>query len=199
MKVMCFSVFNHSGWLSNGLLKLSVFSLFMVVLTGCAGKPYTLDYRSDTQFDALKRFAIQAPVSANGTDSLNDQRTRDALQVSLGARGYVLAEKTEADFLATWRFVQVSELNREGASFGVGYGFGLGSGSGVGVSMGTQPPVKETLRQKLVVDMLNPSSGEVFWTAEARQPLSEKADPGEREAELRELITEMLQDFPPRP
>ena len=177
-----------------------VTGLMTLLLCACASKPYHLDYRPDTRFEDLRSYTLEAPSGVQGGDGLNDQRGREAVPAVLDARGFELVQDVDrADFLVTWRFVEFAELHREGASFGVGYGFGLGSRTGVGLSMGTQPPVQETLRYKLVLDLLRPGDRQVLWTAEARDPLSQRADPGEREAEIRALVAAMLEDLPPRP
>ncbi len=175
--------------------------LVALLLCACAGRPYQLDYRPETRFEDLRSYAVQVPAAASGAgDSLNDQRVRDAVQAVFDARGLRLAEDVAAaDFVVTWRFIEVAELYREGASFGVGYGFGLNSRSGVGVSMATRPPLQENLQQKLVLDLMGPADRQIFWSAEARDPLRETATPAERQAEISALVAAMLEDFPPRP
>lgn len=169
--------------------------VFLLALAGCSGLPYRVDYQPDFAFETLKTYQLAS--DAGKGESLNDQRVRRVIDPIMAARGYRVAEGLAPDFLLNWRFESVVETDTSGVTFGVGYGMGVGSRTAVGTSITTRPPVREVRRDRLALEVLTPAGDRVLWRAEAREPLDAKASPVERDAEIRELLEQMIQGFPP--
>ena len=177
------------------LPRIGLFALILS-LTGCFGLPYRLDYQPDFPFNALQTYQLAIPPGKG--ESLNDQRVRRLIDPIMAARGYRIAGGQAPDFLVNWRFESVVETDTSGFSFGVGYGMGVGPRTTVGTSLATRPPTREVHRDRLALEVLTPAGDRVVWRAEAREPLDAKASPGERDREIREMLEQMIQSFPPK-
>lgn len=183
--------------LGRSLAKLLGAAVFLI-LGGCAS-PYILDYQSGRDFSSLKTFELAAPgLDSQGALSLADQRVANILQTQLPQRGLSPTQSPgSADVRVSWRYEPVTEIVNQGFTWGFGYGLGVGTRSAVGVQFDKPVPSEARPREKLVLEMVDPGSNAVIWSATARSPLPLDSDPKAREEKLSELIQAMLEDFPP--
>ncbi len=167
-------------------------------LGGCAS-PYILDYQSGRNFASLKTFELATPApGSQGAQSLADQRVAAILQTQLPQRGLTPSQTPDnADVRVTWRYEPVTEIVNQGFTWGFGYGLGVGARSAVGVQLDRPVPSEARPREKLVLEMVDPATQAIIWSATARSPLPLDSDPKAREETLSELIQAMLEDFPP--
>ncbi len=168
-----------------------------LLLTGCAGPSVIIDYQPGTDFHSLDQYAFQTPVDpGTGTSSLTDERVQGAVVLFLKNKGFRQVALTEAEFIPQWHVKEEREIRREGFSYGFGYGIASGN-TGVGISLSTAPPANEIIRGRLVLEMIDPATSQVIWSAESTRLLSEDIEPAAREAEIRKIVGDMLQNFPP--
>ncbi|WP_020406807.1 DUF4136 domain-containing protein [Hahella ganghwensis] len=166
------------------------------VMTGCAGPKVVVDYQSGASFQGLNRYAMSIDTDESQSLSLTDERVKQAVMLFMRNKGYSLVEPADAEILASWHIKQDKEIRREGISYGLGYGIASGH-TGIGISFRTQPPATEVIRGRLVLEMVDPVTSRVIWSAESTEQLSEDETPSAREAEIRRIVGDMLQEFPP--
>ncbi|OZG73199.1 hypothetical protein BTA51_11995 [Hahella sp. CCB-MM4] len=169
-------------------------TIFMI-LGGCAGPKVLVDYQPGTSFQGLDRYAINLNDDTTSSMSLTDERVKNAVMLFMRNKGYTLVEPTEAEIITSWHIKKDKEIRREGFSYGIGYGIASGH-TGVGISMQTRPPATEVIRGRLVLEMIDPATSRVIWSAESTEQLSEDETPSAREAEIRRIVGEMLKEFP---
>ncbi len=167
----------------------------IMILAGCAGPKVLVDYQPGTSFQGLDRYAMSQHEGTAQSMSLTDERVKSAVMLFMRNKGYTLVEPAEAEFLASWHIKEDKEIRREGFSYGIGYGVASGR-TGVGISLQTRPPATEVIRGRLVLEMIDPATSRVIWSAESTEQLSEDETPSAREAEIRRIVGEMLKEFP---
>lgn len=174
--------------------------VWLAALIGLAGcmKPYVLDYQTGRDFSSIQTYQIQKPaVAADQPQDLADQRVVDALHQTLPTRGLSVADGAEPDVLLTWHYDEYNEIRGDGFSWGVGYGWGVGSRSAANVRLQSPQRAESRPRETLVLQMIDPDTKQVIWSAASREPLPLVSDPQARTAEMQELIRRMLEDYPP--
>lgn len=166
--------------------------ILLLTLTACAQKPVTYDYDPAASQLATGSYALLAPASGPEFQSLDNNRIAATLRSRLGGRNIKEVAREQADFWVAYRVEQVRKLDNSGVRLGIGVGTG-----NVGVGVGTGSRAKEVLEGRLVVDVIDPRSQQVVWTARANKPLQDGMSPAERDALVNQLVAEMLKNFPP--
>src|SRR5690606_23054309 len=115
---------------------------------------------------SMSSYALSEPASGPQFQSLDNNRIAAALRRQLAARNVKEASRDQADVWVAYRVEQERNLEKSGVSFG----FGLGTGN-LGMGVGTGPKAKEVIEGRLVVDMVNPKTQQVVWTAKSNESL----------------------------
>jgi len=170
-----------------------------LLLAGCAGPSVIVDFQPGTDFQALDQYTFQLSADPKTrATTLTDKRVQGAVALFLRNKGFRQVDLAEAQFIPQWHIKEEKEIRREGFSYGFGYGVSSG-GIGTGISLHTSPPATEITRGRLVLEMIDPQTSQVIWSAESTRLLTEDIEPTAREAEIRKIIGDMLQNFPPTP
>lgn len=127
-----------------------------------------------------------------GLSQLDEKRLLRALDSTLRAKGYLLAE--EADFLIN---ILSSEYRRSpNNTVGVGIG-GTGRNVGGGVSVGV--PLGGTgLERQIQFDLVDSQKDALFWQAVSESGYRDNASPSVREAQLQKVVIKVFSKFPPK-
>lgn len=167
--------------------------ILLFTLAACAQKPVTYDYDPAASRLALGGYALSGPASGPQFQSLDNNRIAAALRTQLASRNIKEVSREQADFWVAYRVEQERKLDNSGIR--LGFGFGTGN---VGMGVGTGPKAKEVLEGRLVVDVVDPRSQQVVWTARANKHLVDGMSPAERDALVNQLVAEMMKNFPPK-
>ena len=126
------------------------------------------DYNKDYDFGRLKTFAFKeqsrSGVDPLRTNSLLDNRIKDALRVQLEARGYQYAPDGNADFVVCYFSSSMERQSIEDFGYGFPRRWRWGFGPQIWTNYYTVGSV--------VVDFVDPSSKELIWRGIASQTVS---------------------------
>jgi hypothetical protein len=176
--------------------------LLSLLAAGCGGVKVRQDYDPAADLGALHSFswqsATQKPTGNELADSpLLNSRIRAAVERELSAKGHRKVDR-DPDYLLAYSYtIQDKPGNNPDTRVGVGVGGGShgGFGSvGVGVSLGEPDRQQATL----IIDMINPSGGDLLWRGVAQQSLVWSSDPEENSAGINKTVAAILAQFPPQ-
>ena len=138
---------------------------------------------------ALDSFSV-AESSGSNIDPLNSQRISDAIIRNLQAKGYRYTDNGKFTVL-----YDVYVIKDVPSNFSFGFGVGTYSwdhgGGGVGA---TVTPSSDQV--EIRIDMYDPVSKKVFWTAKMAKKLPDFETPQSRERFFDEVVDTLLKDFP---
>jgi len=176
---------------------IGVIFLYLIVLTGCSTKPVVIDYQPGTSFSEYKLYAIGSDQTSL-KKSLNDVRIEKALEWTMSQKHYQKSIHKNADMWLVWS--EKSEIEtRHRAGFGFGFGYGITHGrTGFGISMMNHPPVRKSVREILVLEIVDRKTLQVVWRADSKKLLLKDATPTARERQIRQIVRDMLYYFPPK-
>ncbi len=170
---------------------------FVVTLSllaaGCAaGIPVEMDYDPGQDFSDFRNYAWHNQVSA--PNQLVETRIRSAIDAGLAARGYVRVESAgDPDFRVSFTAVAEQALKFDSVSASMSY-----RRRGWGTRVGTSTRVREYTRGTLIVDIIDPSGENLLWRGASARKLLQERTPEEKERDAREIVTAILQAFPPK-
>ncbi len=170
------------------LVRLFGVLVWAALVSACSGKP-VLDYDPQFQFDGLKYWSI-VQVS-DKVSTLDLQRVDAAVRSNLGKR-YEFRE-TSPDFHVSYRIEEGIQFDQSSLSVG----FGVSSGN-LALGSRTQTLVKEKRVGKIRLDIVEPVSMRVIWTALSGEVLTEQMSTEARSRLIVREVSEMLDRFPPR-
>jgi len=179
-------------------LLLPLLSLLLLFLTACAQDPVSFDYDQGAYLKTLKTYAISAPTSDGGFQSLDNSRIEAALRTALSGRQMQEVPADKAEFLVSYRVEPDRQLDRSGVSFGFGVSSGGGGMGGIGVGASTGPKAREVMEGKLVVDVIDPRKKQVVWSARANENLTDSMSSAKRDELIGFLVNAMFERFPPQ-
>lgn len=186
MRSLAFSASRH--------LTLITVGLSLLLLLGCTATPkVSQDSRQGETFNDLRSYSWRSlNIQVAG---ISDSQVGKVIDQQLGLRNYRYQE-TQADMLID---VQVFPRTRQGASTGIGIGIGLpvGRHGSIGLGTGQLLDGKNKVAAVIIVDITRASTNELVWRGTAEDlPLAyfELAN----EAKLRQSISDLLDQFPPR-
>ena len=183
------------------VLLLLASGLLALLVGGCR----TFDVRSDwdetVRFDAMKRFTFEDPPEVEGANPFADnsilrKRVRGAIEAVLLERGYAAASASgEADFVVTYQVLLEEELRVDGVTVGTGIG-GWQRPYGYGAFGTTTSRIDAYQEATLVVDVLDPESGDLAWRGWGSRMLSTR-DRNRSDERLQEGVRAILERVPP--
>ena len=174
--------------------------LLLLILTGCTSKVY-IDYDKQADFTRYRTYAWGEGTSAK--NPLMDRRIVSAIDEQLAGKGFRKSD-LNPDMLVSYHVATTKEVSYTTTSYGYGYGpswgasygrYGGGMGMwGVGLSTGTATPVT-VVKGTLVVDIYGAERKLLLWRGTGNDTVH--ADPEKVENQIREVVTEMFEAFPP--
>lgn len=171
-------------------MKIRVF-LFSFILCACGSMQVDYDYDQATDFSNYKTYNYY-PDLQTGLSELDSRRLLEALDAALQTKGIQFSE--EADFLINIESREFQSAPNNSVGVGVG---GTGRNMGGGVSIGL--PIRSNGREReIIFDFIDNQKDVLFWQAISRSNFRENATPLEREMVLNELVTKVLQKYPPK-
>lgn len=164
--------------------------LILFLITSCNAVRVNYDYDKTTDFSSYSTYNYFNDMET-GLSGLDEKRLLNALDSTLQAKGYLLAE--EPDFLINI----LSSSFRRGPNNNIGVGVGgTGGNVGGGVSVGI-PVGGSGLARSIQFDFVDAEKDALFWQAFSESSFSDNASPSVREAQLQKVVTKVFSKFPP--
>ncbi|MDT0607906.1 DUF4136 domain-containing protein [Croceitalea rosinachiae] len=171
-------------------MKNLIYIVFSFLLISCNTIRVDYDYDRATNFSNYTTYNYFSDIES-GLSELDEKRLVKALDSTLQAKGYLLAE--EPDF-----FINIlSSEFRTASSNNVGIGVGGGGGNvGGGVSVGL-PIGNSGWQRQIQFDFVDSQKDALYWQAVTESGFRDNASPSVREERLQALIVKVFKKFPP--
>lgn len=172
-------------------------------LFACASNKASIDYDPRADFAAFQTYAWseltdEKTGQSKLTNPLVHQRVRDAIETEMNTKGFQMANAGQADVLVGYNLsvVAIGQSSRGHVSVGVGRARSHSqAGVSVGVPVGHQRVVNEGT---LVISIMEGQSNSVIWQGASSREVSQQQDPQRSEQMIREVVNEILVNFPPK-
>lgn len=166
--------------------------LFLIVLFGsCATVRVTYDYETTADFSKYRTYNYYSDIQT-GMSELDNKRLFSALDEGLQAKGLSFSEAP--DFFIDIQSSQYQSANQSSVGLGMGGG---GRNVGGGVSVGI-PVGQAAMNRQIVFEFVDENSIGLFWQAVSDSGYDPNASPEAREAQFKEIVTKVLEGFPPQ-
>ena len=174
----------------------SVFIALLLLFAGCSTMKVQSDYDPKFDFKQLRTFAVVIPESKNGK-TLAQARIAEALQAQMVKKGYIAAEKSDADFLMIFHtdVTTKQQVVTDYQMVGIYPMYGFGFGGAVSVPVQSEYTYNEG---KIIIDAVNPRGNVIFWQSVTTDELENLKTPEERIKYINHAVDESMKSFPVR-
>lgn len=171
-------------------MRIILFSIVLVVLTSCGAARVNYDYDNQTDFTSYATYNYFGDMET-GLSELDEKRLMDAMDATLGEKGYMFAEEPDV-------FINIKSSvfkSQQGNNVGVGLGGG-NRGIGGGVSIGI-PVGGPKMTRELQIDFVDANKDMLIWQAISESPFREGDTPAEKSEKLQEVVDKIFNKYPP--
>ncbi|HDZ06988.1 hypothetical protein LCGC14_0051800 [marine sediment metagenome] len=171
-------------------MRIFLFSIVLVVLTSCGAAKVNYDYDDQTDFTSYATYNYFNDMET-GLSELDEKRLMDAMDATLGEKGYMFAEEPDV-------FINIKSSvfkSQQGNNVGVGLGGG-NRGIGGGVSIGI-PVGGPKLTRELQIDFVDSNKDMLIWQAISESPFREGDTPAEKSEKLQAVVDKIFSNYPP--
>ena len=177
-------------------------------ITGCTSVKVSTDYDAAADFSALKSFTWYEPSMTETTryaaSDIMHKRIRSAIEGGLTTKGYETGTNIP-DFYINYSVTTEDKIDVDTYSTYGGYapGWGWRAGYGYrGMYLGvdvvtTEVDVDQYKQGTLILDIIDPASGQLIWRGLASKRLPSSADTERLNKLVNEVVAELLKNFPP--
>ncbi|SHM78692.1 DUF4136 domain-containing protein [Polaribacter sp. KT 15] len=161
--------------------------ILLFLVFGCSSSKVVSDYDSNTTYSKYKTFNF---YEDNG-DNLNDfDITRITNYITLVLKDNFLEQDKLPDFFIYFDTQTATVRNNKSISIGLG-------NRNVGVSGGI-PIGNHKINEKLIIKFIDADTNDLVWEGSLESKISKNRTPEQREAHLKEVISKILQKYPPK-
>jgi hypothetical protein len=193
---------------------IAILACAVLVLTACSNVSVESDYEKGEDFSKFKTYQWRSPNEYNLAsktylaNDIIDKRIRETIDEQMKLKGMQLVANGSADFLVNYSVtteprVDVDTYNTYGGyapGFYGGYGAGPYRYGSVGMGYGsTSTRVEHYTQGTLLVDVVDPTTDKLVWRGIAEGKLQKNKSQAEKDEAVQEVITRVLEDFPPQP
>ena len=186
--------------MKKSLLQASALLVLALVPVSVGAQSVTLrsgkvnyDYDKTTNFAKLRTYALKPTAGAN--DPLVNERINNAIARGLALRGMRrVDDHPDVYVVPNMTIDQVPQVTAYGN--GPGWGWGYYGYGGWGI---TTYDVNYLQYNTLVIDMLDPQSGDLVWRGRGVRQVNPRWKPDKIDKEVNEAVAKILRNFPPVP
>ncbi|MDO1513564.1 DUF4136 domain-containing protein [Maribacter confluentis] len=171
-------------------MRTLLFSTLLLLFASCGSIKVNYDYDGQTDFTSYSTYNYFGDMET-GLSQLDEKRLMDALDATLGEKGYMFAE--EPDVLINIKSTVFS--TQQGNNVGVGLGGGGGRVGG-GVSIGI-PVGGPKMTRELQIDFVDANKDMLIWQAISESPFREGDTPVEKSEKLQLVVDKIFSKYPP--
>ncbi|HBU77486.1 MAG TPA: DUF4136 domain-containing protein [Muricauda sp.] len=165
--------------------------VLIVLLASCSSVKVNYDYDKTVDFSSYSTYNYYSDMQS-GLSQLDEKRLLNALDSTLKARGYRLAEEPELFINIISNEYRSAPNNNVGVGLGGG-GRNVGGGISVGLPLGGP-----NMQRSIQIDLVDAQRDALVWQAVAESGLRENASPSVREDKLRAVVKKVFSKFPPK-
>ena len=165
--------------------------VLIVLLASCSSVKVNYDYDKTVDFSSYSTYNYYSDMQS-GLSQLDEKRLLNALDSTLKARGYRLAEEPELFINIMSNEYRSAPNNNVGVGLGGG-GRNVGGGISVGLPLGGP-----NMQRSIQIDLVDAQRDALVWQAVAESGLRENASPSVREDKLRAVVKKVFSKFPPK-
>ena len=172
-------------------MRIFLFSIVLVVLTSCGAARVNYDYDNQTDFTSYATYNYFGDMET-GLSELDEKRLMDAMDATLGEKGYMFAEEPDV-------FINIKSSvfkSQQGNNVGVGLGGG-NRGIGGGVSIGI-PVGGPKMTRELQIDFVDANKDILIWQAISESPFREGDRPIEKSERIKAVVEKIFSKYPPQ-
>ena len=183
---------------------MSLFLMGALVFAGCATAKISSDYNKAVDFSKLKTYNWASDQPMSGDMKFDDPSLREIIQSSveteLQAKGLQKSAGGQPDILLKY-YITVAKKEQVVGGFNPApsfdsHGRWMGN-SGPNNYAGMQAMTFHYSDGTFVLDMLNPSSGEILWRGTLEAMVDPNGTPEKRKERAPGAIAKVLAKFPP--
>jgi len=180
------------------LTKLLIAVAFLVYLAGCSSVSVNTDYDESVDFSKYKTFKFYTGKDLEGDElakhPLAKKRILNSIKKVIQAKGFT-EDSNNADLIVVAYAGVDQKMNI--TTYGGNYGYGWYSpywGGGVGM---TQTDVNYYDEGTLIIDIVDAKKKALVWRGTGTQVLRDYSSNEERQANIDDVVSQILDDFPP--
>ncbi len=171
-------------------MRIFLLSVVLIILTSCGAAKVNYDYDNQTDFTAYSTYNYFVDMET-GLSELDEKRLMDALDATLGEKGFMFAEEPDM-------FINIKSAvfkSQSGNNVGVGLGGG-NRGIGGGVSIGI-PVGGPKMTRELQIDFVDSNKDMLIWQAISESPFREGDTPQEKSEKIQAVVDKIFSKYPP--
>ncbi len=171
----------------------------VLLLFGCSSVTVSQDYEIGADFSTYRTFDwVSAEQPRTGDirvdNPLLDARIRSAVEQKLTVQGYRKKTTGQPDMLVAYHLTIRSRI--EGDTFRTGFGYGRYPYWG---GAGFETAIRQYDEGMLVIDIGDAAENRLIWRGTGTRRVTEKANPEKSTRIVNQTVTEILNQFPPKP
>jgi hypothetical protein len=171
-------------------------------VSGCATN-VSVDYDKTVVFSQLKSYSLLPKSPASTEDKrlsspLIDERIVKAIKASMAAKGYRYTD-TGQDMKLVYQLDLKQEITTDGSGVTMVIGSGGGrAGFGLAYSIPTGE-VRSYDRGRLTIDVMSADGKKLLWRGTSSRRIYEASTPADSDELVNDIVSEILEEFPPQP
>jgi len=177
--------------------------LLFLFFAGCSSVQVSQDYLTDTSFNNLKTYQWQSETQKpTGNPRIDNpflvSRIRTAVDQTLAKKGFQKINAGKPDFYVAYTYNLRSKIESKDVGTSFGFGFGrVGRFGSVGINTGQE--VREYDQATLLLDLFNGTTQDLIWRGNGTRRVGEHSTPEEETDIVNEMVSKILEQFPPQP
>lgn len=173
-------------------MKKSLLFIFLsVLLAACSSSKPIFDYDTKTNFLQYKTFNFFEDAG-KGLSELDKKRIEKIIIEKLKINGIKQVEENPQFYVNYFsKDIKVDERPR------IGIGIGGGGNVGFGISGGI-PIGNREVKLELTIDFVEATNNNLFWQGVISKKLKEKTQPQERDEFFNNIVSKLLENYPPK-
>ncbi|RLA71617.1 MAG: DUF4136 domain-containing protein [Epsilonproteobacteria bacterium] len=179
------------------MIKLILFTLTLILFTGCSTIKVETDYDPEYSFSNANTYAI-VYKKKEYEDTLTADRIMEGIRTELTSKGYTEVKRSDADLFIVFHtdVHNKTRIVQDYQYIGISpyrYGYGYGYGGMMAVPMTRAYNYDEG---KLMMDVLNSRDSKIVWRGIATDSLKNFKTPQERTKYINKVMRSIFETLP---